>query len=94
MEAFINKNDKQQYFNQIKGRIVELNDGEKFCSLTLDVGHENPRLVNVSVRKVQFDTICKKIKIEDRAIILFYLVSRQKNNRWYTSAQMLNIELL
>ena len=56
-----NRNDKQLNFNKIKGSIVELNDGEKFCSLTLDVGHENIRQVNLVVKKVFFDTIKEKL---------------------------------
>ena len=50
------KNDKQLYFNQIKGDIIELNDGEQYCSITLSVGHDNTRNVNLVMKKKQYDT--------------------------------------
>jgi len=37
---FENKNEKQIYFNQIKGTVLEIIKGEIFSSLTLSVGHE------------------------------------------------------
>ena len=49
------KNDKQLYFNQIKGSLIELNDGEKYCSITLSVGHDNRWTVNLVMKKKQFD---------------------------------------
>ena len=67
-----NRNEKQLNFNKIKGSIVELNDGEKFCSLTLDVGHENIRQVNLVVKKVFFDTIKEKFKLGDKVFIKYF----------------------
>jgi len=86
-----NKNDKQVYFNQIKGTIDELNDGEKFCSVTLNVGHENPRQVNVIVKKPQFDKLTQSHKIGDKVTCRFYITSRKKDARWYTMANLLDI---
>jgi hypothetical protein len=83
------KNDKQIYYNQIKGRIIELNDAEKYCSITLEVGHENPRNVNLVLKKHQFDEIIKSYKDGDSITLRFFLSSRFKNGRWYTMANVL-----
>ena len=50
-EELVIKNDKQFRFNEIKGVITELNDEPEFCSITVTVGHENPRDVNLSLKK-------------------------------------------
>lgn len=87
-----NKNDKQHHFNQVKGIISEINEGEKFCDITLDVGHENIRQVNLIMKKSQFTTIVSGHKIGDKICAKFYITSRKKNERWYTSANLLSIE--
>lgn len=86
-----NKNDKQIYFNQIKGVISELNDADKYCSITLIVGHENTRDVNISMNKAQFDQLKQKHTIGDKVTCGFFLVSNKKYDRWYTSALLLSI---
>jgi hypothetical protein len=91
MTEFVNKNDRQLYFNQVKGTIAQLNDGEKFCSLTLDVGHENPRKVNLVMKKHYFDEISKAYSIGQKVIIRYYLSSKEKNGRWYTMANILDV---
>ncbi len=91
MSEFVNKNDRQLYFNQIKGVLVELNDAEKFCSITLKVGHENARLVNLTIKKPYFDEISKVRKLGDKVTVRFYLSSRNKNQRWYTMANVLDV---
>jgi hypothetical protein len=85
------KNDKQIYFNQIKGLITELNDGEKYCSITLEVGHENTRNVNLVLKKAQFDSLCNSYKKGDKITLRFFLSSRFKNGRWYTMANVLGV---
>ncbi len=87
-----NKNDKQLNFNNIKGIITEFNDGEKFCSLTLDLGHENIRQVNLVMKKTQFDEIKSKFKMGDKVFAKYYLTSHFKNGRWYTMAKTLSVE--
>ncbi len=87
-----NRNEKQLNFNKIKGFIAELNDGDRFCSLTLDCGHENVRQVNLVVKKAGFDPIKEKFKIGDKVFIKYYLTSRFKNGRWYTMANVLSVE--
>jgi len=91
METFTNKNDKQLHFNQIRGIINEMNDGDRYCSITLTVGHENTRNVNVSLRKNEFDSVINKFKIGDKVCVRFFLSSNKKGDRWYTSANALEI---
>jgi hypothetical protein len=92
MESTI-KNDKQLYFNQIKGKLVEINDGEKYCSVTLSVGHDNIRSVNLVMKKNQFDTMVlgKKLQLTDNIMARFFVSSRFKNGRWYTMANTLDL---
>jgi hypothetical protein len=91
MESNI-KNDKQIHYNQIKGNITELNDGIEYCSVTLKVGHEKVRDVNVSMKKEQFDAIKDVVSINQRVLVKYFLVSRKKHDRWHSSANL--IELL
>ena len=67
-----NKNEKQLFFNRIKGSISEINVGEEWCSFTLNVGHENPRLVNLSLKRGQYDKVTE-YKIGDKVDIKFFL---------------------
>jgi hypothetical protein len=87
-----NKNEKQLFFNQIKGAIYEINIDGDWCSFTLNVGHESPRFVNLSMKKALYDLIKDKHLIGDKVSVRFYLTSRFKNNRWYTVANILQIE--
>ena len=87
-----NRNEKQLNFNNIKGIIAQLNDGDRFCSITLDVGHENIRQVNLVIKKINFDPIASKFKVGEKVFIKFYLTSRFKNERWYTMANVLTAE--
>ena len=86
------KNEKQFKFNEIKGVIIELNDAEKFCSVTLSVGHENIRNVNLTMKKNKFDEIKQLIEVGDKVCVFYYIVSRNKNQRWYTTANLLEIK--
>lgn len=88
---FQNKNERQLYFNQVRGVIEELNDGDKFCSITLRVGHENPRQVNLVLKKPEFDKIKDIHSVGEKVSVKFYIVSRKKNERWYTTATLLEI---
>ena len=91
-EELVIKNDKQIYFNQIKGIITELNNQEEYCSITVSVGHENSRHVNLSLKKSPYDSIANNLVIGDKIVAKFYIVSRKKNERWYTSANLLEVE--
>lgn len=86
------RNDKQIYYNQVKGVVTEINDGSQYCSITLDVGHENIRSVNLSMKKIQFNELCSGLNLGDKILAKFYVVSRKKDSRWYTSANILDVE--
>jgi hypothetical protein len=87
-----NKNDKQLFFNRVRGKIEEINEGERWCSYTLMVGHENKRLVNFTISTEQNEKYKGKYSIGDKVTISFFLTSRNKNGRWHTSANILNID--
>jgi len=86
-----NRNDKQVFFNQIRGVITEINEGEEWCSYTLKVGHENPRLVNFSIKASQYQGLKEKYKCDDKVLVRFFLTSRFKFGRWHTTANILEI---
>jgi len=92
---FTNKNDKQAYFNQIKGTLKEvLGGGDLYTNIILDVGHENVRPVNLVVRKDEFERLfeTQKIKVGEKLCVKFYLKSRiNKNNFWNTLAVVLDV---
>lgn len=90
-----NKNERQQTFNQVRGIVTEINKSvtDFYSSITLNLGHENPRPVNLTCKKVLFDKAIGEIKIGDKVEIRFFLSSRYKNTRWHTFANILEIKL-
>lgn len=92
MDTFLNKNDKQVYFNQIKGTVHEIQEDDKYCNLTLKVGHENSRFVSFAIKKIHFEQYTNIANVSDKVNIRFYLSSRKKNDRWYTTANILDIQ--
>ena len=92
MDTFVNKNDKQVFFNQIKGVVAEINEHEMYCSITLSVGHEQKRFVNLNIKKIQFDKVKAEFGIDDKVIAKYYVTSKKKNDRWFTSANVLSVE--
>jgi|694.fasta_scaffold01602_11 hypothetical protein len=91
-ELSFNRNEKQFTFNQIKGCICELNIGELFCNVTLSVGHEIVRQVNLVMKRYQYDELVLSCEIGSRISVRFYITSRFKNERWYTTANFLSFE--
>lgn len=94
-----NKNEKQYHFNQIKGEVMEINlpnentENNDWCSITIKVGHENARLVNVCAKKKLIDSLAdNNISVGAKVVVLFYLTSRFKNNRWYSTANVLQVD--
>lgn len=87
-----NRNEKQLFFNQIKGTIHEIIVDGNWCSFTLNVGHESVRYVNLSMKKALYDEVKNDYQIGDKVSVRFYLTSRFKNERWYTVANILQIE--
>jgi hypothetical protein len=84
-------NQKQVKFNEIKGVLSEITFDEQFCSITIQVGHTNPRQINLSSKKVYFDEIIKDFKVGDNVLAMFYIASTKKYNRWYTTAFLLSL---
>jgi len=91
---FENKNDKQIYFNQVKGVVAEINDGHIFSSITLNVGHEKKRFVNFVFKADKLAEIKDKIKVDDKVCVKYYLASYNKNERWKTLAHLLFVDKL
>lgn len=91
MQESLIRSDKQVLFNQVRGIIDEINEGEDFCNVTLKVGHDNHRLVNFTMKRTQFEEIGKKHTLGEKVTIRFYISSRKKHDRWYTTASVLDI---
>jgi hypothetical protein len=91
---FDNRNDKQIYFNQVKGVITEINEGEIFCSLTLSVGHEKKRFVNFVFKRDMLDDIKANVEINDKVCVKYYLASYNKFDKWKTLAHLLFVDKL
>ena len=91
MENF-NKNEKQLFFNQLKGCIAEIQFGEKFSNLTLQIGHENVRSANFCMKSNLFADIMDGYNIGDIVSVKYYISSNKKNERSYTTATLLSIE--
>lgn len=90
-----NNNERQKNFNQIKGSISEFNPAQKFCSITLEVGHEKKRFINFVVKKEKYEDIIKAFNIGDKVCVTFYVTSKKnpENGKWGTMVTLLNIEL-
>lgn len=87
-----NKNQLQLYFNQIKGEISEINIDEKYSNITVLVGHTNFRLVNLVAKTMMFNNLIGDFKVGDKIIAKFYISSNKKNNRYYTTATLVEIQ--
>lgn len=87
-----NKNQLQLYFNQVKGEIIEINIDDLYSNVTLRVGHHNSRLVNIVAKTPFFENLMKSFKLGDRVTIKYYLSSNKKNERYYTTATMLDVQ--
>lgn len=87
----------QQVYNQIKGTITEINLNEKWSSLVLEVGHKNKRTVNLVAKTMVLDPMVKEkgLKVGDFVVCRFYVSSRKANNdRYYTNANLLSVDLV
>ena len=87
-----NNNDRQKNFNQIKGLITEFLPGEKFCSVTLELGHEKKRFVNMVIKQPEYQKVITEHKIGDKVAVKFYVTSK-KNDKgcWSTMCTILEI---
>ncbi len=86
------KNEKQVYYNQVRGVINEMNDGDEFCNIIVVVGHENKRHISFFTKKEYYNNFMKDFIIGDKVAIKFYLTSRKKHDRWYTTASILEMQ--
>lgn len=91
LENTLIKNDLQVWFNQIRGEILEIEVGEKFSNITLKVGNSNTRLVNLSSKTEYFNKITAGVNIGEKIVAKFYISSNKKNDRYYTTATLLEI---
>jgi molybdopterin-binding protein len=91
MENF-NKSEKQLFFNQLKGCIAEIEFGEKFSNLTLQIGHANFRSANFCMKSSLFTDLIEGYNVGDSVSVRYYISSNKKNGRWYTTATLLSIE--
>lgn len=83
-------NGSQKKFNSIKGWLSEHNDHENYPNIILECGTIK-RKVFFSVSKTLYDKIKEELHIGKKYNVNFYLISKQKNNCWYTIASMLDI---
>ena len=90
-ESF-NRNEKQQFFSKIKGVLKEKNISEKYSSITLEVGHEKPRPVNLIIKNSILDDIEPFLVIGDKISVAYYITSRKMKDGWFTTANVLNVE--
>jgi hypothetical protein len=87
-----NKNQLQLYFNQIKGEIIEINIDELYSNVTLKVGHHNSRVVNLVAKTLTFKNIIGSFEVGDKIIAKYYISSNKKNDRYYTTATLLEVQ--
>lgn len=92
MEKNYLRNDKQIYYNQVRGVIFEVNEQDDYCNIALKVGHEVLRDVNLSMKRAVYDTFKGIISLGAKVNAKFFIVSRKKEGRWYTSANLLELE--
>ena len=90
MEDF-NRNEKQQFFSTIKGVLKETQVGEKFSSITLEVGHERPRLVNLVMKNALLEKVKSDLIPESKLSVAYYITSRKTADKWSTMANALTI---
>lgn len=82
-------NEKQIYYNQVRGVLCEKNDEEQFCNITIEAGHETKRYINFCLKKSLFDKIFNTIEIGEKVFIRFFASSKFKNEKWYTVLNVL-----
>jgi len=94
MDNSFNKNEKQFYFNQIKGELIEIAKENEFPYIVLNVGHENKRRICLHIKKQFFDELLMDRKIGDKVSVRFYLKSIRRDDGWLTMANVITINLI
>lgn len=87
-----NKNDKQVFFNQVRGRCHELKDSGNYGNVVIQVGHNNPRFCSFSFKKEQLEEVKKHYTVGNKVLIKFFISSHKRGETWITSANLLSIE--
>jgi hypothetical protein len=86
------KNDKQIFFNRVKGELTEIADGDEFSSITLKVGHVNTRQVNLCFKTAFKEGLIGQAQLGQIVEAQFYLTSHNRHERWYTTATLLALQ--
>jgi hypothetical protein len=89
LENTLIKNTLQLWYNQVRGEVIEINIEETFSNITLKVGKANPRLVNLTGKSQYFQKIISGINVGEKILAKFYISSNKKNDRYYTTATLL-----
>ena len=93
MENDFNKNQSQLNFNSIKGVIKEIvNDGD-YSAIILEAGHEVKRSVYLSIPTKKLNDLSKSALIGNKVEAKFYIASKQRNGRWFTNVNILDIKV-
>ncbi len=87
-----NRNEKQQFFSGIRGILKEFNQGEKFSNITLEVGHERVRPVNLVIKNANLDAIKEHLILGEKLSVTYYITSRKVENKWTTMANVLSVK--
>jgi outer membrane cobalamin receptor len=89
--------DKQKNYNNVKGEIVEINNKAEnlYWSVTLSLGHDKLRKLNLCNKAERVEQILDSIqaKVGDRVTALFFVSSAFKNDKYYTTANLLGLEM-
>ena len=93
---FENKNDTQTLFNQVKGIVIEVNEPvNNFGSITLEVGKKTKRNINFICKANTLISLKEKgVGLGNLTMVTFYIASKFKNGRWYTIANVLEVNKL
>jgi len=92
MVTDFNKNERQMSFNELKGVIHQIVDDEHYPHIILEIGHEKKRFVDIRVEKNKFNQIVEQgYSVGQSVCIMFYINSKEKDGRWYTTANLIGI---
>lgn len=89
MESKTIKNEKQVFYNQVRGIVEEIIYDEKFTTISIKAGHENTRHIAFVSKNDCFENMKDVLVVDSKVLIRFYLSSRKKHDRWYTTATIL-----
>jgi hypothetical protein len=93
MENSVLKNEKQVFYNQVKGVVEEIILDEKFTTVSIRAGHENTRSIAFVSKNACFEKLKSVLELDSKVLIRFYLSSRKKHDRWYTTATILDASI-